>query len=38
MINAVTVDSADGSELSATFKWPEALFPATVSRSSPTPG
>ncbi|QES44575.1 hypothetical protein DEJ49_29470 [Streptomyces venezuelae] len=27
MINAVTVDSADGSELSATFKWPEALFP-----------
>ncbi|WP_306338897.1 non-ribosomal peptide synthetase, partial [Streptomyces sp. KL118A] len=26
MINAVTVDSADGSELSATFKWPEALF------------
>ncbi|WP_436849154.1 amino acid adenylation domain-containing protein [Streptomyces atriruber] len=26
MINAVTLDSADGSELSATFKWPEALF------------
>ncbi|MFF1376346.1 amino acid adenylation domain-containing protein [Streptomyces sp. NPDC058308] len=27
MINAVTVDSADGSALSATFKWPEARFP-----------
>ncbi|MFD8204677.1 amino acid adenylation domain-containing protein, partial [Streptomyces sp. NPDC059701] len=26
MINAVTVDSADGSELSATFKWPEDRF------------
>ncbi|MFD7409659.1 amino acid adenylation domain-containing protein, partial [Streptomyces sp. NPDC059866] len=25
-INAVTVDSPDGSELSATFKWPEARF------------
>ncbi|MGW4631045.1 condensation domain-containing protein, partial [Streptomyces rubiginosohelvolus] len=26
MINAVAVDSPDGSELSATFKWPEARF------------
>ncbi|MFF5894265.1 amino acid adenylation domain-containing protein, partial [Streptomyces globisporus] len=26
MINAVAVDSSDGSELSATFKWPEARF------------
>ncbi|RZB19947.1 non-ribosomal peptide synthetase [Streptomyces sp. F001] len=25
-INAVTVDSSDGSELSATFKWPETRF------------